>query len=332
MDNGKQTDDIDNQTIGADREEKFRKFEIMRSSEALIAFYRSKGNEGPININTELGHFHVMRIANSRQRDEAISLLTFRRRDFYKIKLLVGKCRCHYADKTIDIDHSALIFVHPLIPFQLEELGEKITEHFCLFTEDFFSHFGRIKEYPVFQPHGDAIFQLNEEEQTYFSDLFCRMEEELHADYALKFDLLRNLVYEMIHRAVRMQAIGPAKGKGSNASARIHALFQELLELQFPLNTPLDSIRLKKPSDFARQLAIHVNHLNRAVKQISHKRTTACILERIVQEAKILLKHTNWTVAEIAYGLGFETPSRFIFTFRKNVGLSPLEFRKEVAS
>ncbi len=57
------------------------------------------------------------------------------------------------------------------------------------------------------------------------------------------------------------------------------------------------------------------------------KTTTGLILERIVQEAKILLKHTDWNISEIAYSLGFEEPAHFNNLFKKHTSLTPKSFR-----
>lgn len=101
----------------------------------------------------------------------------------------------------------------------------------------------------------------------------------------------------------------------------------ELLERQFPVDEQHTAVTLRTASDFARQLNVHVNHLNRAVKEITEKTTSQLIAERIVQEAKILLKHSAWTVSEIAYALGFTEVTHFNNFFKKHVSLSPLKFR-----
>ena len=80
-------------------------------------------------------------------------------------------------------------------------------------------------------------------------------------------------------------------------------------------------------SEFASQLNVHVNHLNRAIKETSDKTTSQIIGERIVQEAKILLKHSPWNVSEIGYALGFTETTHFNNFFKKHVQLSPLKFR-----
>jgi AraC family transcriptional activator of pobA len=74
-------------------------------------------------------------------------------------------------------------------------------------------------------------------------------------------------------------------------------------------------------------LTIHVNHLNRALKETTQKTTSEIIAERILQEAKILLKHTDWNISEIAYSLGFEEPTHFNNFFKKNIQLTPRQFR-----
>jgi AraC-like DNA-binding protein len=111
------------------------------------------------------------------------------------------------------------------------------------------------------------------------------------------------------------------------ASKRITSLFLELLEHQFPTNESKASLQLRSASDFAAQLSVHVNHLNRAIKRTTGKTTSKIIAERILEEAKILLKNSSLNVSEIAYSLGFTKASHFTNFFKKHVDVSPLKFR-----
>ena len=86
-------------------------------------------------------------------------------------------------------------------------------------------------------------------------------------------------------------------------------------------------MQFRSASDFAKQLNVHVNHLNRAVKEATDKTTTQLIAERILRESKVLLKHSAWNVSEIAYALGFTEVTHFNNFFKKHVQLSPLKFR-----
>jgi AraC-like DNA-binding protein len=70
-----------------------------------------------------------------------------------------------------------------------------------------------------------------------------------------------------------------------------------------------------------------VNYLNRAVKEVTGKPTSAHIAERVVSEAKALLLHTDWNIADIAYSLGFEYPTYFNNYFKRVTGTTPTSFR-----
>lgn len=93
-----------------------------------------------------------------------------------------------------------------------------------------------------------------------------------------------------------------------NAASRIAALFLELLERPFPVESTARPLELKTAQDFAGRLSVHINHLNRSVKEVTGKPTTALIAARLITEAKALLQHTDWSVADIAYALGLAIP------------------------
>lgn len=112
-----------------------------------------------------------------------------------------------------------------------------------------------------------------------------------------------------------------------DASSRIAIQFIELLEKQFPIEQLDKPLRLKTAQAYAEKLAIHVNHLNRSVKQVTGKSTTAHITERIVVEAKALLVHTDWSIADIAYALGFDYPTYFNNFFKRMTGTAPKSLR-----
>jgi AraC-like DNA-binding protein len=86
-------------------------------------------------------------------------------------------------------------------------------------------------------------------------------------------------------------------------------------------------LQLKTAKDFADALRVHVNHLNKVLKEITGKTTTEIIASRINQEAKILLKQTTWNISEIAYSLGFEEVAHFSNFFKKHAQLSPAAYR-----
>jgi AraC-like DNA-binding protein len=84
---------------------------------------------------------------------------------------------------------------------------------------------------------------------------------------------------------------------------------------------------MRTAKDYADRLAVHVNHLNKVLKEVTGKTTTQTIANRIIQEAKILLKQTNWNIAEISYTLGFDDIAHFSNFFKKQTSIAPVAFR-----
>jgi AraC family transcriptional activator of pobA len=60
---------------------------------------------------------------------------------------------------------------------------------------------------------------------------------------------------------------------------------------------------------------------------VTGKPTTTHITDRIIIEAKALLQHTDWSIADIAYGLGFDYPTHFNNYFKKATGTIPKSLR-----
>jgi AraC family transcriptional regulator, transcriptional activator of pobA len=169
-------------------------------------------------------------------------------------------------------------------------------------------------------------YSLTKAQDKYVSNVFQKMHDEIGSDYMYKYDLIRNYMMEIIHYTLKIQPTEHLY-KHTDANARITSVFTELLERQFPIETPSQRFTLRSASDFAEQLAVHVNHLNRALRSTTGKTTSEHIYERLASEARVLLKHTNWNISEISYCLGFEEPAHFNHFFRKHTAMSPSAYR-----
>jgi AraC-like DNA-binding protein len=222
-----------------------------------------------------------------------------------------------------------LFFGNPHIPYSWETISTSYVGYTCLFSEDFFGASDRsesLQHSPLFKIGGTPILKITEGQREFLNTIFRKMIEEQKADYAYKDDLIRNYINLIIHEALKLQ---PSENydQHKNASSRITSVFLELLERQFPIESPDQPLQLKTAQDYANHLSIHVNYLNRAVKEVTGKPTTAHITERIISEAKALLQHTDWSISEIAYSLGFDYPTYFNNYFKRITGNTPTSFR-----
>ncbi|HEY8928218.1 MAG TPA: AraC family transcriptional regulator [Mucilaginibacter sp.] len=298
----------------------------MTSYLELQTFYKNIPGQSPSVINSDIGHFNIFKIEDivaPKNKQPAYS-----RRSFYKVSLITGHNKLHYADKCIEIKETALVFTNPMIPYKWERISEEQSGYFCIFTEPFINQFGNVKDLPVFQFTDASIIPLKTEEVSYYKGLFLKMFEEVQSDYIYKYDLLRHLLMGVVHSAQKRQRSWGNIYAGNNASERIASIFMELLERQFPIELAYQTVKLNSPSAFAKQLNIHVNHLNKALKEITGQTTSQLIDNRILQEARILLKSTSWSIGEVAWGLGYEEPNHFSSFFKSKTKLTPNQFRQ----
>lgn len=276
------------------------------------------------NNELKLKGFKVFRIE-----EDSNATRIYSRKDFYKICLTTGKSKIHYADRSFDEDGTILFFGNPHIPYSWETLSTTYVGYTCLFSEEFMKLSERsesLQHSPLFKIGGTPILRITQEQREFLNSIFQKMMEEEQSDYTYKDELIRNYIQLILHEAMKLQ---PSEhfDQHKNAASRVTSVFLELLERQFPIETTDRPLELKTAQDYANGLAIHVNSLNRAVKQVTGKATSVHIAERIISEAKALLQHTDWNVADIAYALGFEYPTYFNNYFKRMTGTNPKAYR-----
>lgn len=298
----------------------------MAKTETLEDFYLRKMNWLPDGLKKDIGHFNVFKVEDCLGPGKAP--VEYTRRDYYKISLMQGPYIYHYADKSIEVSGSTLIFFSPNVPYTFESLTDNPKGYFCIFKEAFFTEKirGGIKDLPMFIAGNKPSYALDKAQDKFAGQIFEKMKAEINSDYVFKYDLIRNYIMEMIHYALKMQPTETLY-QHTDANARITAVFTELLERQFPIESPTQRYTLRSARDFAEQLSVHVNHLNRAIRITTGKTTTEHIFDRLISEAKTLLKHTNWNISEIGYSLGFEEPAHFNHFFKKQTSMTPSAFR-----
>ncbi|EJL61185.1 helix-turn-helix domain-containing protein [Flavobacterium sp. CF136] len=282
------------------------------------------------NIHDDIGHFNVFNIPKIYRAFKLKTEMPCNRQTYYKISLINGKNKIEYTDKTVDIEDCAVLFASPKIPYNYTNVCTEQSGHFCVFTKDFLPTVTiglELDNLPVFSPNSDFIFQISTEQFHQFEAIFLKMHEEIKSDYIYKYDLLRNYVMELIHFGQKLKPILPVENR-KTASSRMTALFVELLERQFPIENISQVIQLKTPADFAGKLGVHVNHLNRILKETTGRTTGEIIGSRIYQESKIILSQTEWNISEIAFTLGFEEVAHFSNFFKKYSQQSPQYFRE----
>ncbi len=274
------------------------------------------------------GQFRVFDVAELMATYPSRAPLSFGRRPFYKISLVRGRSRVEYGDQALDFDGPGLWFASSQAPYRWHPHDAAQVGYLCAFTEEFFLPGpGRmaLAALPLFRPGACPVRALNEEQYGTLATIFEKMQQEYASDYAFGAELLRAYLLELIYYGQKLWPAATAPAAPS-AAARLAIQFAELLEQQFPLlvpgRPPLHSAR-----DYADALAVHVNYLNRVLKEQTGHTTTTLLARRLAQEAKLLLRQSDWTIAEIADSLNFTDTSHFCRFFRRATHIAPGDFR-----
>ena len=131
-----------------------------------------------------------------------------------------------------------------------------------------------------------------------------------HIDSMLKYS----------QRFYKRQFINRAKLSGKTVS-----VFQDVMTKYFKEGHGLPTV-----STLAAQLNISPRYLSDLLKQETGKTAMENIHIYLINEAKNRLKTQQQNISEIAYELGFENVPYFSRLFKKETGISPNQFKKQL--
>lgn len=234
-----------------------------------------------------------------------------------------------YGRTKYDHNSGSLSFVKPRQVIEIRDV-QLDGEGFLMFVhEDFFnghSLHSEIKKYSYFEYEiAEALFLSPKEEQI-IGEITKKIELEIHNN---QDEYSREIILGHIEsflkysqRFYKRQFINRNDISGKTVSR-----FNELLSDYFEKNT-LREKGLPSVAEMASQLNLSPRYLSDTLKQETGKTAMDLIHIFLISEAKNLLKVREQNVSEIAYSLGFENLPYFSRLFKKEVGVSPNQFKK----
>lgn len=260
--------------------------------------------------------------------NHSATLTTPHRAGFYHILWFQKGSPTHLVDfNPVKIKPNTILFLNKDTVQRFEKKGG-FDGKAILFTDSFFCKTEADIKYLQSSILFNDLFSVSHiqisKTASLFAQLFQLMETELENEKdILQSDILKNLLHNFLllsERERRKQNYTEAK---KDADLDYVMLFKDLLENQFH--------NQKLVNNYARQLSVTEKRLNQATSKILGKSPKQMIDERVMLEAKRLLAHTNESVKEIGYNLGFDEPTNFIKYFRKHSNSTPIEFREQFA-
>ena len=153
---------------------------------------------------------------------------------------------------------------------------------------------------------------------------FNRLIDVVHQPVDKPFDKLNalNVLTQMLKSFLSLSLHGNRRLRASStpvSAADISAYLSEMVEQPFP---GLDYL--------AHQFGTSVSTLKRVFQQTYDTTIHQYFTQLQVAYAKERLLATQTPIADIAYQLGFDSPGNFTRSFKKETGMSPADFRKQL--
>jgi len=193
------------------------------------------------------------------------------------------------------------------------------------FTDEFLSQLvGNVmSEFPFFKVTELNILQLSNEEIGPLNVLFNTIVREQRVHGSGKLEVVRHLVVALLYK---VKAIYLAKNNMKSQFSRTEFLMDKFRQL---VNNYY--VEHKTVEQYADMLSITPGYLSELVNASLGTNPKSIINQRLISEAKNMLRYSDLTVSEIAFQLGFPDPSSFGKFFRKETEVTPSQFRQSIS-
>ncbi|GGM87859.1 AraC family transcriptional regulator [Dyadobacter beijingensis] len=272
----------------------------------------------------------------NREQHECRNYLSPNRRDFYKILMITGGAGIFSLGlNTWYIDEPTILFIHPNDIISWKNLSadgpdDLSAGYYCLFKRSFINAHpplkATIEKFGLFTDKGKSVIRLAPADVPVLTRFFARMQEEELVGDAFNQEAMEAYLQLIMVESSRV-AHFPKANDVSDEYHHIHRFF-DLLESETAQINKETPIRIKTAKEFADSLGIHPNHLNALLKKHTGQNVSTHIRNRLLEETKVLLVQTDWTLQDISYSIGFADQPNFNQFFKKNTGHTPAEFRK----
>lgn len=176
-----------------------------------------------------------------------------------------------------------------------------------------------IMQYVVKQP----VLSLNEQMGNFYRESFSIMTKAANFGPEFMTDSIAQsalvVAIDMLAGALKTNMV---KGEIVKHTSRDHAIVGEFMQLA------IENYRSEhKISFYAHEASLTLSHFCNVISKTTGMTAQQIIMNLIIMDAKTQLKGSDAAVADIAYSLGFSTPTTFNRYFKTYTGMTPQEYR-----
>jgi AraC family transcriptional activator of pobA len=274
------------------------------------------------NLRTDNPLFHCFNISN--ENHFGLGSYPAHRADFFILIICFGNKGLSFClnDTVFENAESFILCVAPGQVMKFKKNND--WNGCCMFFKSEFipykSGLDILEDFPFFNIRETNLFPVDEPQFKNILPIYDQIIVEQTNRSAFNADVIRALSLAMLWQVRRIYENFQTK-KTDKQNAVITSQFQYLVNKHF-----ISKILVE---EYAGILNITPNHLSQTIKGTTGKTAKSFIVQRRLEEAKYLLKHTNYDIAEISYHLNFLEPTHFNRFFKKEVGITPLQYRQK---
>ena len=211
------------------------------------------------------------------------------------------------------------------------EMNELKDAYIITLTEAFLKanvHPDIFEEFPFLLAERVPPCTLVPEEFAAFESLYMQIWKEYHGDSAYKNKILGNLFVVLLLKIKERFWKGYNPIDEGDRSSQIVKQFKQSMERHFRSLIEGQMDYHYQVQDYANEQRLHPNYLSHVIKSKTGKSVNQWMVEKLIGEARAMLRNSQMTAKEIGYRLGFSEPTHFNSYFKKHTGQTPGAYRK----
>lgn len=248
------------------------------------------------------------------------------RHDFFEVLYLSKGTGFHVIDgNKYQIKPPCVFFMSPGQAHKIE-FSNDIEGFIFIFTSEFYlinqSNQNRLIEFPFFftiKQDNPPLLLENNDDLFFLESLFKRGISAFEKGTNNSQELIRSILDLLLTSCASLYKTDENQPKGKG-----HILvkkFFQLVEDNYEKNLSV--------AEYAELMTLTPNHLTQTITQLTGKTSLQIIKSKQILEIKRLLVHTNLGITEIANQLNFTDQSYFARFFKRETGISPLQYRNK---
>ena len=226
-------------------------------------------------------------------------------------------------DDLIQFKEGTILLLPPNKWRQWSVINRPLDGYFLIFEEEFINNFFNdtlflFRFHYFYNSNTPSFIQTDNK---IFKEMISKLREIQIELKGLRKDsthLLRSLLYYLLIKINRIY---------EDYFHIEEAHLQDVLTLRFRKYLEEHITSKQKVTEYSNMLKVSRSHLNKSIKRYYGKNCSEIIKERLIVEIKKALLFSDKSIAEIAYELNFSEPGNFDRFFKKNVKITPKEYR-----